>query len=195
MRDEDRLQDVCNDRQIAYVKAPVIVKLDKMRVFPAGEYTLNRDLNIELVKNYLMEQGLVSKDCLLEILRRARMILNTEPNLVRVDGRVTIVGDIHGQFFDMMKMISDAARFQGKFLFLGDYVDRGIYGPAVAIYLLCLKIINPRDVILLRGNHETRAMTESFGFREQMVMAYDEEVYDDIMDTFDLLPISANVNG
>ena len=53
-------------------------------------------MNLELVKNYLFEGGKVSKDCLLEIMRRVRTVLSQEPNLVRVDGKVVIVGDIHG---------------------------------------------------------------------------------------------------
>ena len=48
---------------------------------------------------------------------------------------------------------------------------------------------------MLRGNHETREMTEMFNFREQCIHLYDEEFYDKVMETFDLLPISAVVNG
>ena len=55
-----------------------------------------------------------------------------------------------------------------KMLFLGDYVDRGIYSIEVLIFLLTLKLNNPSDIVLLRGNHESRAMTEHFTFRNDV---------------------------
>lgn len=134
-------------------------------------------MNLELVKNYLFEGGKVSKECLLEIMRRVRTVLSQEPNLVRVDGKVVIVGDIHGQFYDlvaMLRKLKGRSSTSSKLLFLGDYVDRGNYGPEVALYLFCLKLKSPEDIFLLRGNHESRDMAESFNFREQVLMLYDQ---------------------
>lgn len=134
-------------------------------------------MNLELVKNYLFEGGKISKDCLLEIMRRVRTVLSQEPNLVRVDGKVVIVGDIHGQFYDlvaMLRKLKGRSSTSSKLLFLGDYVDRGNYGPEVALYLFCLKLKTPEDIFLLRGNHESRDMAESFNFREQVLMLYDQ---------------------
>jgi serine/threonine-protein phosphatase 2B catalytic subunit len=82
-----------------------------------------------------------------------------------------------------------------KILFLGDYVDRGNYGPEVVAYLFSLKLKNPNDIFLLRGNHESRDMAEAFNFRQQCLMLYDEQVYEEYMDTFDNLPIASIVNG
>ena len=48
---------------------------------------------------------------------------------------------------------------------------------------------------MLRGNHESREMTEMFNFREQCIEMYDEEFYEEVMSTFDMLPIAASVNG
>ena len=127
-------------------------------------------MNVELVKNYLFEGGKISKDCLMEIMRRAKQVLSAEPNLLRVDGKVVIVGDIHGQFYDLVAMLR---KLKGrnpdpnqKILFLGDYVDRGNYGPEVAAYLFCLKLKYPNDIFTLRGNHESRDMAEAFNFRQ-----------------------------
>lgn len=70
-----------------------------------------------------------------------------------------------------------------------------MYGPEVMIYLCALKIEKPHDVILLRGNHECRVITEEFNFREQCVQWYDLDIYDQFMDLFDQLPLAAVVNG
>lgn len=56
-----------------------------------------------------------------------------------------------------------------NYLFLGDYVDRGIYGVEVLLLLMSIKINFPKNVILLRGNHESRNMTENFTFREEVI--------------------------
>ena len=78
---------------------------------------------------------------------------------------------------------------------MGDYVDRGEYGPEVIIYLLALKLRFPTDVFLLRGNHESRDMTQMFNFREQMLCHFDLETYEIVMDLFDNIPLAAIVNG
>ena len=65
--------------------------------------------------------------------------------------------------------------FRTKMLFLGDYVDRGIFSIEVLIFLFSLKLNYPKDVVLLRGNHETKAMTEHFTFREEVLEKYKEE--------------------
>ena len=81
-------------------------------------------------------------------------------------------------------------------MFLGDYVDRGAFGPEVVVYLTAMKLKYPKNVVLLRGNHETREMTESFNFRKQCIAYWqDVEVYESIMEMFDLLPVACCING
>ena len=104
------------------------------------------------------------------------------------------MGDLHGQYYDLLNMISKAGEPGTlNYLFLGDYVDRGILGIEVVLLLFAIKLNEPKSVVLLRGNHESRNMTESFTFREEVLERYDLEVYDMFMDVFDALPISALV--
>lgn len=121
-------------------------------------------------------------------------MLKAEPNLAQIDEPICVVGDLHGQYFDLLNMISKAGEPGTlNYLFLGDYVDRGILGIEVVLLLFAIKLNEPKSVVLLRGNHESRNMTESFTFREEVLDRYDVEVYDLFMDVFDALPISALV--
>ena len=81
-----------------------------------------------------------------------------------------MVGDIHGQYADLLNMISKAGEPGAlNYLFLGDYVDRGIQGIEVCVLLFALKLNFPTNVVLLRGNHESRNMTETFTFRDEVL--------------------------
>lgn len=82
-------------------------------------------------------------------------------------------------------------------LFLGDYVDRGNYSIEVCIFLFALKINFPNEVLLLRGNHESRTMSEHFTFREEVMTKFNSDVnmYELFIESFEVLPIAADVNG
>lgn len=110
-----------------------------------------------------------------------------------------MVGDVHGQFYDMVSMLDQLTpkleqSSDFSVLFLGDYVDRGIHGIEVLLFLMALKINYPRQIIMLRGNHESRSMTTYFTFRQECLDKYDVEVYDAFMELFDNLPLMATVN-
>lgn len=90
--------------------------------------------------------------------------------MIKIQDPVTIVGDIHGQFYDFIKIIDDdtgGPLETTKYLFLGDYVDRGCFSCEVLALILALKIKFKNTVFLLRGNHECRQLTTFFNFRSE----------------------------
>jgi serine/threonine-protein phosphatase 2B catalytic subunit len=116
--------------------------------------------------------------------------------LVELDPPIIVSGDIHGKYIDLLR-IFEIGNFppQSNYLFLGDYVDRGSFSIEVVAYMYALKIIHPKRVRMLRGNHECRQMTSFFNFREECEYKYDVNIYNAIMDSFDTLPLAATVNG
>lgn len=94
--------------------------------------------------------------------------LEAEPNILHKTQPVTIIGDIHGQFRDLSKIISLCPNLEDhpnhNLLFLGDYVDRGPFGMEVVILLMAMKVNHKNKVSMLRGNHESRQMTQCFNF-------------------------------
>ena len=104
-----------------------------------------------------------------QLLYRVKNLLDREANLIKVIGKVAIFGDLHGQLYDMFyifdKLVEDPTMVN-TMLFLGNYINRGMYSIEVFVYLCVMKLEHPESVILLRGNHESRHCSETHNFRK-----------------------------
>jgi len=102
---------------------------------------------------------------------------------------------VHGQYYDLMKLLSIGGDVGAtQYLFLGDYVDRGLFACEVVFYLYCLKLAFPKSFWLLRGNHECRRLTAHFTFLDECTHKYDTATYELFMASFDRMPIAAIVS-
>ena len=131
------------------------------------------------------------------LIEKATVCFKKEPNILRLDPPLSIVGDIHGQFYDLVEVfrIAGFPPFS-RFLFLGDYVDRGQHSVQVISLLLGLKVKYPDQVFLMRGNHESMNTTSHYGFRQELLRKYRSEiVYSLFSELFDSIPIAAVVGG
>lgn len=150
---------------------------------------------IEDLIKLLYQQGKIENEKFEEIIIKATKIFEKENNLLYLEDPCNIVGDIHGQFYDLLKMFQVGGDpKENQYLFLGDYVDRGMFGIEVIILLLTYKIEYPNQFFMLRGNHECRHLTNYFNFKKECLYKYNESIYNLIMKLFDSLPLAAILN-
>ncbi|XP_062976806.1 serine/threonine-protein phosphatase 2A catalytic subunit alpha isoform isoform X2 [Elgaria multicarinata webbii] len=129
--------------------------------------------------------------------QEAKEILTKESNVQEVRCPVTVCGDVHGQFHDLMELF----RIGGKspdtnYLFMGDYVDRGYYSVETVTLLVALKVRYRERITILRGNHESRQITQVYGFYDECLRKYgNANVWKYFTDLFDYLPLTALVDG
>ncbi len=128
------------------------------------------------------------------ICHRVREVLLSQPSLLELDAPVKIVGDVHGQYTDLIRMF-EMCGFPPKsnYLFLGDYVDRGKQSLETILLLFCYKLKYPENFFLLRGNHECANVTRVYGFYDECKRRCNVKIWKTFIDTFNALPIAAIV--
>ena len=149
-----------------------------------------QELNPEVYKKNQLTQEEIKFLC-----TKALEIFMEEPVLLEVSAPVNICGDTHGQFNDLLRLFEFGGRPPTtNYLFLGDYVDRGKNSIETMGLLLAYKIKYPKNVFLLRGNHESEIINHVYGFFDECKRRYNIKIYKLFSDCFNWLPISAIVD-
>lgn len=134
------------------------------------------------------------------VLNKSRSIFLDQPTLLRLSPPVKIVGDIHGQFHDLIRIFNSCGYPPyTNYLFLGDYVDRGYKSLETILLLLCYKIKYPENFFMLRGNHESANITKIYGFYDECKrrlpsISGNHKLWKTFVDVFNALPIAATIN-
>jgi diadenosine tetraphosphatase ApaH/serine/threonine PP2A family protein phosphatase len=126
------------------------------------------------------------------VIETVTTLFQNEPPVMQLAGEYCIVGDIHGNVDSLIRIFEKKGYPpQTRYLFLGDYVDRGRHSCEVLLLLYSLKIMFPDQIRLLRGNHEFPLMCELYGFKRECETRLSYQMYSMIMQSFDELPIAA----
>ncbi|EGD83471.1 phosphatase 2A [Salpingoeca rosetta] len=127
----------------------------------------------------------------------AAEILSKESNVQPMSCPVTVCGDVHGQFHDLIELFRIGGDLPDtNYLFMGDYVDRGYYSVETVTYLVALKVRFPERITILRGNHESRQITQVYGFYDECLRKYGTaDVWTKFTTLFDYFPLTALVEN
>ncbi len=128
---------------------------------------------LPVLKEHLQKEGRLTQDAAIKLIDMASALFKAEPNMLELRYPITVCGDVHGQFFDLMRLFDVGGDPRDtQYLFLGDYVDRGCFSTEVVYYLYALKITYPKSFYMLRGNHECRQLTAFFNFKDECMLAW-----------------------
>jgi len=132
-----------------------------------------------------------------KLCEKAQEILLEESNVQNISSPVTVCGDIHGQFFDLLELFKTGGDItHTNYIFMGDYVDRGYHSLETLTLLLIYKIKYPFKITLLRGNHESRYISGVYGFYEECVRKYgNAKAWKCANQVFDMMGIAALIDG
>ncbi|ESL12093.1 serine/threonine-protein phosphatase PP1 beta [Trypanosoma rangeli SC58] len=151
-----------------------------------------RQLVMSILQDWQSAQKLLNEEIIRTVLRRVRPVLMSQPMLVRVEAPVNVCGDIHGQINDLVEIFrAGGMPPESRYLFLGDYVDRGKYGTEVITVLLGLKVLYPDKICVLRGNHESESICRIYGFFDEVKRRFSVKLFKEFTDVFNCLPIAA----
>nr|BAN41136.1 serine/threonine protein phosphatase PP2A catalytic subunit, putative [Entamoeba invadens] len=153
--------------------------------------------NLEECILKLNDLEVLHEDVVKEVCRQFTLCYTREQNVVPITGPVTIVGCLNGQLHDLQNIFNIAGKVPySNYLFLGDYVNFGQYGLELYVMLMCYKVLHPNRLTLLRGMNEIQMFSEVGGFHSECYRKYgNDHVYKMIVDTFNYLPLAADVQG
>ncbi|ODQ78835.1 hypothetical protein BABINDRAFT_39008 [Babjeviella inositovora NRRL Y-12698] len=151
--------------------------------------------NYHFLQLHFLREGRLHEHQVVKILQQATALLSLEPNLLTVPAPVTVCGDVHGQFYDLVKLFEVGGDPSiTSYLFLGDYVDRGSFSIECVLLLYAMKLNHPTTFWMLRGNHECKHLTDYFTFKSECLHKYSEGVYNASLESFNALPLAAVMN-
>jgi diadenosine tetraphosphatase ApaH/serine/threonine PP2A family protein phosphatase len=135
-----------------------------------------------------------SEQDLFDLCRISCSVLRDQHTLIELESSIHVIGDIHGSFHDLVRLLNHFG-LASHYLFLGDYVDRGEFSIECIVLLLVLLCRFPGRFSLIRGNHELVEICSEYGFKQDVLTHYSEQLFEAFMDVFSYLPLAALVNN
>lgn len=161
-----------------------------------AEITQIIDQILDSNKKYDTESSHLNVKQLNLVFDHVKDILKEEPTLLKLSAPITLVGDVHGQLYDLRRIFKQCGDpSKRKYLFLGDYVDRGFLSLDTITLLFCYKILYPQNIFLLRGNHEFPNVNKFCGFYNSIMKEYNNKsIFDKANEIFEYISLAALIN-
>ncbi|RDW89494.1 serine phosphatase-3 [Coleophoma cylindrospora] len=138
----------------------------------------------------------IHKKYVYQIVIAVQKIVYDEPTMVEMeiedDATLTVCGDTHGQYFDLMELfrLNGLPTEKHYYLFNGDFVDRGSWSTEIALLLYAYKWLRPSQFFINRGNHETDDMNRVYGFEGECKAKYNDRTFKLFSESFSALPLA-----
>lgn len=164
---------------------------------------MSQEFISNLVNDVFLKGKCIPKKYAAAIISHADKLFRDEPSLVELsnvgnkDLKISVCGDTHGQFYDVLNIFKKFGKVgpNHTYLFNGDFVDRGSWSCEVALLYYCLKIVYPKNIFLNRGNHETNNMNKMYGFEDECKYKYSQRIFDLFSQSFESLPLATLINN
>lgn len=174
-------------------------------------HPINSTISIQASIEYFRSQKVIHKRYVAHLLLSAKRYFESLPSLLEIPipttspdpndptitPRLTVCGDTHGQYYDVLNIfeLNGYPSKDNPYLFNGDFVDRGSFSVEVILTLLLFKMSDPDSIHLHRGNHETKNMNKIYGFEGEVKAKYDEKIFELFLEVFSYLPLASVVGG
>ncbi|NWS22979.1 PPE1 phosphatase, partial [Pachyramphus minor] len=141
---------------------------------------------------------------ILQLLCETRRVLKLMPNITCLSTsyskNITICGDLHGNLDDLLLIFykNGLPSEQNRYVFNGDYVDRGKNSMEILIILFAFFLIYPNNISLNRGNHEDYMMNMRYGFTKEVSNKYKKhstQILYLLRDVFSWLPLATIIDN
>ncbi|RHN76279.1 putative protein-serine/threonine phosphatase [Medicago truncatula] len=155
---------------------------------------------VKKMMNDFKEQKYLDRGYASKILLQTKKILKALPSLVDITvphgKHVTVCGDVHGQFYDLLNIfeLNGIPSEENPYLFNGDFVDRGSFSVEVAFTLFAFKCMSPSAMYIARGNHESKSMNKIFGFEGEVRAKLNDKFVKMFAEVFNCLPLAHVIN-
>ena len=193
---DDNIKEDKEENLINSIEEEYSADIDEIikKLYPFENKQMSQNSKNEQIK-LVTENKLLSKDELKYLCIKSMEIFMQESSFLELTAPIIICGDIHGQYRDLIRLFDFGGSPQKKqYLFLGDYVDRGKNSIECISLLLAYKVKYPKNIYLLRGNHESEMINRTYGFFDECRRRYNLRTWKIFSDCFNWLPIAALVN-
>ena len=186
---------------------PISEQLDETKMSVPSDFKGPQIENFKLTESFVVgmmeafrKQELIARRDVITILKLALEEFKRLPNFTPIPvpdtEEVTVCGDTHGQFYDLLNIfkLNGNPSPTNRYLFNGDFVDRGSYSFEVVTTLLAWKVLYPQSFFMSRGNHEGQAMNRVYGFEGEVKAKYDDKIVALFAEVFNALPTGHIIN-